>query len=91
MAHPGRPATSCRSLDAERAEAARLQAYAKRPGTKLRMRIVLGCADGESGTMIANAWARQLQTVSKWRQRYRAYRLAGLTDAARWPPAQCGR
>lgn len=47
------------------------------------MRIVLGCADGESGTVIAERLHTTVQTVSKWRQRYKAYRLAGLTDAPR--------
>jgi transposase len=47
------------------------------------MRIVLGCADGESGTVIAQRLGTTVQTVSKWRRRYQAYRLAGLTDAPR--------
>ena len=84
MAHPGRPATKLQMTDAERAELhARLRVRKAPEDEKLRMRIVLGCADGESGTMIAQRLGTTVQTVSKWRRRYRAYRLAGLTDAPR--------
>jgi transposase len=84
MAHPGRPATKLQITDAERAELhARLRVRKAPEDEKLRMRIVLGCADGESGTMIAQRLGTTVQTVSKWRRRYRAYRLAGLTDAPR--------
>ena len=84
MAHPGRPATKLQITDAERAELhARLRVRKAPEDEKLRMRIVLGCADGESGTMIAQRLGTTVQTVSKWRRRYRAYRLAGLADAPR--------
>ena len=60
MAHPGRPATKLQITDAECAELhARLRVRKAPEDEKLRMRIVLGCADGESGTMIAQRWARR--------------------------------
>lgn len=84
MAHAGRPPTKLQLSDAERAELkARLRVRKAPEDEKLRMRIVLGCADGESGTVIAARLHTTVQTVSKWRQRYQAYRLAGLTDAPR--------
>ena len=48
-----------------------------------RIRIVLGYVQGESGTHIAQRVKTRIQTVSKWRRRYEAYRFAGLTDAPR--------
>ena len=84
MAHAGRPATKLQITDAERAELkVRLRVRKAPEDEKLRMRIVLGCADGESGAMIAQRLGTTVQTVSKWRRRYQAYRLAGLTDAPR--------
>ena len=84
MAHAGRPATKLQITDTERAELkAQLRVRKAPEDEKLRMRIVLGCADGESGSMIAQRLGTTVQTVSKWRRRYQAYRLAGLTDAPR--------
>lgn len=84
MARTGRPVTKLVVTDAERAELMARLAIRKAPADeKLRVRIVLGCADGESGTVIARRLHTTAQTVSKWRQRYAAYRLAGLTDAPR--------
>ena len=77
MAHAGRPATKLQITDAERAELkVRLRVRKAPEDEKLRMRIVLGCADGESGTMIAQRLGTTVQTVSKWR---------------RWPRAGCRR
>ena len=54
MAHAGRPATKLQITDTERAElTAQLRVRKAPEDEKLRMRIVLGCADGESGTVIA--------------------------------------
>jgi nitrate reductase NapAB chaperone NapD/transposase len=50
---------------------------------KLRLRIILGCARGESGSVIAQRLQTTVQTVSKWRRRYAAHRFAGLSDAPR--------
>ena len=71
MAHPGRPATKLQITDAERAELkARLRVRKAPEDEKLRMRIVLGCADGESGTVIAQRLHTTVQTVccvTRWR------------------------
>ena len=84
MAHAGRPVTKLQITDAEREELQACLRVRKAPeDEKLRMRIVLGCADGHSGTVIAQRLGTTVQTVSKWRRRYQAYRLAGLTDAPR--------
>jgi transposase len=84
MARPGRPVTKLLITDAERAELkARLRVRKAPADEKLRMRIVLGCADGQSGTVMAERLQTTIQTVSKWRRRYEAYRIVGLTDAPR--------
>ena len=71
-------------IDAERAELkVRLRVRKAPEDETLRMRIVLSCADGASGTVIAQRLGTAVHTVSKWRRRYQAYRLAGLTDAPR--------
>jgi transposase len=84
MARPGRPVTKLLLTEAERAELKARLAIRKAPADeKLRLRIVLRCADGESGTVIAERLQTTVQTVSKWRRRYEVYRMAGLTDAPR--------
>lgn len=84
MARTGRPVTKLQITDAERAElTARLRVRKAPEDEKLRMRIVLDCAAGKSGKVIAERLQTTIQTVSKWRRRYEAYRLAGLTDAPR--------
>ena len=84
MAKMGRPVTKLVVTEAERAELRARLAVRKAPADeKLRIRIVLACAQGESGTRIAERCKTSIQTVSKWRRRYESYRLAGLTDAPR--------
>lgn len=84
MARTGRPTTTLTLTDEERAELMARLAIRKAPvDERLRIRIVLGCAQGESGTSIAQRLRTSIQTVSKWRRRYAAYRFAGLTDAPR--------
>lgn len=84
MAQRGRPVTTLLITDAERAELKmRLQVRKAPEDEKLRVRIVLGCADGQSGTAIAQRLNTSVQTVSKWRRRYAKYRFAGLSDAPR--------
>lgn len=84
MARTGRPVTKLLLTDAERAELKARLAIRKAPADeKLRIRIVLGCAAGESGTVITRRLQTTIQTVSKWRRRYEAYRFAGLIDAPR--------
>jgi transposase len=71
-------------MPAERDELMNHLAIRKAPADeKLRIRVVLGCADGESGKRIARRLKACVQTVSKWRHRYTAYRFAGLSDAPR--------
>lgn len=84
MAKMGRPICVLTLTPEERVELMNQLAVRKAPADeKLRIRIVLGCADGESGKSIANRLKVSVQTVSKWRQRYTAYRFAGLSDAPR--------
>lgn len=84
MPRRGRPVTQLLITDAVRAELETRLRVRKAPADeKLRMRIVLGCADGLSGKVLAARLHTSAQTVSKWRRRYEAYRIAGLTDAPR--------
>ncbi|MCS4511938.1 IS630 family transposase, partial [Xylophilus ampelinus] len=84
MTRSGRPPKVLEVTQSERAELLARLAIRKAPtDEKLRIHIVLGCADGISGTVLAQRLHTTAQTVSKWRQRYEAYRLAGLTDAPR--------
>lgn len=84
MAKRGRPASTLAITDQERNELLARLAIRKAPADeKLRIRIVLGCADGEPGPKLAERLKTTNQTVSKWRQRYQAYRFAGLSDAPR--------
>lgn len=84
MARTGRPITKLELSDSERAQLRDRLAVRKAPADeKLRIRIVLSCADGESGRRIAERLKTSIQTVSKWRRRYHTYRFDGLTDAPR--------
>ena len=84
MARTGRPVTTLALTPQERAELMTHLAIRKAPADeKLRIRVVLGCADGQSGARIAKRLKTSIQTVSKWRRRYAAYRFAGLSDAPR--------
>ncbi len=48
-----------------------------------RAQIVLGCADGEPGTAIAERLQLNKNTVMKWRKRYAQYGIEGLHDEQR--------
>ena len=48
-----------------------------------RAQIVLGCADGELGTAIAERLQLNKNTVMKWRKRYAQYGIEGLHDEQR--------
>jgi transposase len=71
-------------------ERAKLDAWVRRPKTAqrlaLRSRIILAAAAGQSNTAIANDLRVTLPTVGKWRQRFLARRLDGLTDDPRPGP-----
>jgi transposase-like protein len=49
----------------------------------LRSRIVLAAASGESNQAVAEHLRVRQQTVGKWRRRFLARRLAGLSDELR--------
>lgn len=84
MARTGRPPTTLVLTDEERAELVARLAVRKAPSDEwMRIRIVLSCSQGESGTQIAQRLKTSIQTVSKWRRRYEALRFAGLSDAPR--------
>lgn len=64
-----------------------LQQWARRATSAqalaLRARIVLRLADGHSSTAVATYFRVHLQTVSKWRERFRARGVDGLLDEPR--------
>lgn len=50
---------------------------------KLRAQIILACSKGEPGARIGSRLSVSEQTISKWRRRFMAYRIEGLSDAPR--------
>jgi len=80
----GRPVKTLSLSEADRAEIRRRLSVRKAPRDEhLRLQIILGCANGESGSSIARRLGVTAQTVSKWRQRFERYGLDGLVDAPR--------
>jgi transposase len=84
MARRGRPTVRIELTATERET---LQRWARRHSSSqalaLRCRIVLGCDQDRTDTAIAAELAVHPTTVSKWRHRFAAERLDGLTDAPR--------
>ena len=84
MPGPGRPTVQIQ-LTAEERET--LQRWARRHTSSqalaLRCRIVLACAEGRTNLDVAAELGIHKVTVSKWRRRFAAERLEGLTDAPR--------
>ena len=84
MAERGRPKVGLVLTDDERLTLAR---WARRPKSSqqlaLRSRIVLECASGASNTEVARRLGITRPTVGKWRSRFVAQRLDGLTDEPR--------
>lgn len=64
-----------------------LQQWARRPKSAqalaLRARIILRLSDGRSNTEVANHFHVHIQTVSKWRERFRHRGIDGLLDEPR--------
>ena len=68
-------------------ERAQLEAWARRPSSAqalaLRSRVVLAAAGGQNNTEIARELGIGRPMVTKWRNRFAAHRLDGLTDEPR--------
>ncbi|MDT4821714.1 Integrase core domain protein [compost metagenome] len=80
----GRPATPITLSESERAELLRRIAKRKGPAdSRIRAEIILGCAQGESGTVIAHRLGIGVHTVSRWRLRFARLGLDGLNDEPR--------
>src|SRR5215204_261536 len=64
-----------------------LEEWARRPTTAQRLaqrsRVVLACAEGLTNRTVAKRLHVSENTVCKWRERFRARRLEGLTDEPR--------
>jgi transposase len=84
MARTGRPKAGLTLTDQERET---LQRWARRPKSAqqlaLRSKIVLACAAGKDNKAVAAELAVHQVTVGKWRSRFLACRLEGLTDEDR--------
>src|SRR5450432_3009238 len=81
MSHPGPCAVQIVLSEDERAELVR---RAGLPGRRRadRARVILACAGGMSNAGAAQALGVAVKSVSKWRRRFAAARLAGLDDDA---------
>src|SRR4051794_14892011 len=84
MAERGRPKAVLVLSDEEREV---LQRWARRPLSSqqlaLRSRIVLACELGTSNVAVAREFGISSATVNKWRARFVADRLEGLSDEPR--------
>jgi transposase len=84
MAERGRPKAPLTLTDEERQT---LQRWSRRAKTAqalaLRARIVLACAEGTTNKEVAERLGIWPQTVTKWRGRFVAKRLEGLSDEPR--------
>lgn len=84
MARTGRPTAKLELSDDERET---LQRWARRPKSAqalaLRAKIVLACAEGATNKAVATEFSVTPQMVGKWRARFVADRLAGLSDEDR--------
>jgi transposase len=81
MSHPGPSAVEIVLSVDEHAELARRAGGPERRAAE-RARIILACAEGMSNAGAAQAAGVAVKTVSKWRRKFAAGRVAGLEDAA---------
>ncbi|RSM56851.1 IS630 family transposase [Kibdelosporangium aridum] len=82
MSHRGPSAAEIVLSEAERGELLRRAGSADRRSGE-RARIVLACAEGMSNVAAARAVGVTEKTVSTWRRKFAAQRLAGLADGGR--------
>jgi len=84
MARTGRPKAELVLSDDEREQLVRWSRRAKSSqALALRSKIVLACAEGVDNKTVANRLGCAPATVGKWRARFVADRLDGLTDEPR--------
>jgi transposase len=84
MARTGRPKAPLVLTEEEREQLVRWSRRRKSSqALALRSRIVLACADGADNTTVAEQLGCAAATVGKWRARFVALRLDGLSDEPR--------
>jgi len=84
MARTGRPKADLTLADVEREQLLRWARRAKSAQSlALRSKIILRCADGMANTAVAAQLGCSEATVGKWRRRFVAEGLDGLTDEPR--------
>jgi transposase len=84
MPRTGRPKAALVLSDEEREQLVRWSRRRKSAqALALRSRIVLGCAEGEDNKTVAARLGCSEATVGKWRRRFVAHRVDGLTDEDR--------